>query len=53
MANIPIDNTLAVRFCGRYRVREGYLNNDLGGPDFNSVNTGAVRMAVNWKPIPK
>ena len=51
MVNIPVNNILAVRFSGRYRVREGYINNDLGGPDFNSVNTGAVRMAVNWKPV--
>ena len=51
MVNLPLDDTLAVRVSGRYRVREGYLNNDLGGPDFNSVNTGTVRMAVNWKPV--
>ena len=53
MVNIPIDDTLAVRFSGRYRVREGYINNLLGGPDYDSVNTGAVRMAVNWKPVAK
>ena len=50
MVNIPVDDTLAVRFSGRYRRRDGYIDNLLGGPDYNSVDTGAIRMAVNWKP---
>src|SRR5262249_27087 len=44
------DDTLAVRFAGRYRRRDGDIANLLGGDDFNSVDTGAVRMAVNWRP---
>ena len=53
MVNIPLSDTAAVRLSGRYREREGYIDNLEGGPDFNSVNTGALRLAVNWKPIPR
>lgn len=50
MVNIPLGDDLAVRFSGRYRHREGYIDNLTGGADFNGVDTGAIRMAVNWKP---
>jgi outer membrane receptor protein involved in Fe transport len=50
MVNVPVDDTLAVRFAGRYRRRDGYIPNLLGGDDFNSVDTGAARMAVYWRP---
>ena len=53
MVNVPINDTLALRLSGRYREREGYIDNLVGGSDFNSVDTGAVRLAVNWRPIPK
>jgi outer membrane receptor protein involved in Fe transport len=53
MVNLPVSDTLAVRVAGRYRRRDGYIPNLLGGDDFNSVDTGAVRMAVNWRPIPE
>jgi outer membrane receptor protein involved in Fe transport len=50
MVNIPVSDTLAVRFAGRYRRRDGYIPNLSGGDDFNSVDTGAGRVAVNWRP---
>lgn len=53
MVNIPLGDDLAVRFSGRYRRRDGYTPNLLGGAAFNSVDTGAVRMAVNWRPSAK
>ena len=50
MVNIPIDDTLALRFSGRYRRRDGYIDNLSGGDAFNSVDTGAFRAALNWRP---
>jgi outer membrane receptor protein involved in Fe transport len=50
MVNAPVSDTLAVRVAGRYRARDGYIPNLLGGDDFNSVDTAAVRMAVGWRP---
>ncbi len=53
MVNLPVDDTLAVRISGRYRRRDGYIDNLLGGDALNGVDSGAVRLAVNWKPTPK
>ncbi len=50
MVNIPLSDNLALRFSGVYRRRDGYIPNLSGGDAFNSVDTGAVRMAVNWRP---
>jgi iron complex outermembrane recepter protein len=50
MVNIPLSDDMAVRFSGVYRRRDGYIPNLLGGDAFNSLDTGAVRMAVNWRP---
>jgi iron complex outermembrane receptor protein len=50
MVNIPISDDMAVRFSGVYRRRDGYIPNLLGGDALNSIDTGAVRMAVNWRP---
>jgi len=50
MANIPLSDTLAIRFAGRFKSREGDVKNLLGGTDFNSVNTGAARVSIGWKP---
>ena len=50
MANLPLGDSLAVRVSGRYRRRDGYIDDALGGPAFQSVDTGAARLAVNWRP---
>ena len=50
MLNLPVGDDLAVRLAGRYRRRDGYIPNLLGGDDYNSVDTGAARLAVNWRP---
>jgi outer membrane receptor protein involved in Fe transport len=50
MVNAPVNDTLAVRVAGRYRARDGYIPNLLGGDDFNSVETAAGRLAVAWRP---
>ncbi|MEJ0025159.1 MAG: TonB-dependent receptor [Rhizomicrobium sp.] len=50
MVNMPIDDTLAIRAAGRYKIRDGYSDNLLGGPDFNGVRTGAGRVSLGWQP---
>ena len=39
-----------MRIAGRYKKRHGYVENLLGGPDFQSVDTGAVRGSIRFKP---
>ncbi|SFR77310.1 TonB-dependent receptor [Sphingomonas jatrophae] len=43
MLNVPLAEGTALRVSGRYRKRDGYVENLLGGPDFNSADTGAIR----------
>lgn len=45
-ANIPLADGLAVRLSGRIKQRGGYVENLLGGEDFNSTDTQAYRVAV-------
>lgn len=50
MVNMPLSDTLAVRIAGRVKERDGYVENLLGGDDFNSLDTAAWRMALKWAP---
>ena len=50
MLNVPMGDTAAFRVSGRYRNRDGFIGNLLGGPDFNSVDTGAIRGTLHWAP---
>jgi iron complex outermembrane receptor protein len=50
MLNVPMGDTAAFRVSGRYRNRDGYIENLLGGGDFNSVDTGAIRGTLHWAP---
>lgn len=43
MANVPLNEDMAIRVAGRVRQRDGYVKNLLGGGDFNSVDTKALR----------
>jgi outer membrane receptor protein involved in Fe transport len=45
MVNVPIGGVAGLRLSGRYREREGDVENLLGGEDFNSVESWAVRAA--------
>jgi outer membrane receptor protein involved in Fe transport len=47
MVNAPIGEGMAVRIAGRIRQRDGYVENLLGGEDFNSVDTKAVRASFH------
>lgn len=50
MLNVPMGDTAAFRVSGRYRNRDGFIENLLGGGDFNSVDTGAIRGTFHWAP---
>src|SRR6476661_5156047 len=50
MLNVPVSSTLGLRIAGRYKHRDGYVENLLGGNDFQSVETGAIRGSVRFKP---
>lgn len=47
MVNAPIADEMAIRLSGRIRKRDGYTENLLGGADFNSVDTYALRGAFH------
>jgi len=50
MANIPLSDDFAVRLAGRFKSRKGYVQNLLGGPNYDSTNTGALRLSFAYKP---
>jgi iron complex outermembrane receptor protein len=50
MVNVPLSSTLAVRFAGRVKQRDGFVENVLGGRDFNSTDTNAYRVVLKWRP---
>ncbi|MBO9708312.1 MAG: TonB-dependent receptor [Caulobacter sp.] len=50
MGNLPLSDTFAVRIAGRYKQRDGAIENVLGGPNLGSTDTGALRLAAHWSP---
>ncbi|MFC4254762.1 TonB-dependent receptor [Altererythrobacter xixiisoli] len=50
MVNMPLNDKAALRVSGRLRERDGFIPNLLGGSDFNSVNTFAIRSALRLEP---
>jgi outer membrane receptor protein involved in Fe transport len=51
--NLPLSDVLAVRVSGRVRVRDGYIDNLLGGDAFQSQDSWAFRTAVKYAPTDK
>ncbi|WP_114953081.1 TonB-dependent receptor [Sphingosinicella terrae] len=49
MVNAPLGERAAVRVSGRYRQRDGYVENLLG-EDLNSTDTGAIRGTLRLEP---
>ena len=47
MANVPLAEGVAIRLANRIRGRDGYTENLLGGADFNSVDTSALRASLH------
>jgi len=50
MLNAPVGETGAIRFATRMKTRDGYVENLLGGPDYDSVDTQAFRLSGAWEP---
>ena len=48
--NIPLGDVFALRFSGRVRQRDGYVENALGGDAFQSVDSLAGRIAAHFSP---
>jgi iron complex outermembrane receptor protein len=48
--NLPFGEVAALRLSARHRSRDGYVENALGGGDFQSVDTTAFRAAFNYAP---
>lgn len=47
MVNAPLADGVAARISGRIRERDGHIANLLGGEDFNSTDTKAVRASLH------
>lgn len=50
MVNLPVADVLAFRLAGKWRQRDGYVDNALGGEDFQSVDSAAIRAALAFEP---
>lgn len=53
MVNLPLNDKFAVRLAGRLKERDGYVENLLGGDDFNGLGTYAARLSLLWTPTEK
>ena len=49
MVNVPLSDTAAFRVAGRYKKREGYVDN-LIGKDLNGFEMAAIRGSLLWTP---
>ncbi|NBW10000.1 MAG: TonB-dependent receptor [Caulobacteraceae bacterium] len=50
MLNVPVGETGAIRFSTRMKTRDGYIENLLGGDNYNSVDTRAFRLSGAFEP---
>ncbi len=48
--NIPVDDTLAIRFAGDLERRDGTTRN-IAGPDLDDRNHESGRLSLDWKPL--
>ncbi|MCP2678047.1 TonB-dependent receptor [Maricaulaceae bacterium NA33B04] len=48
--NMPITDTVALRFAGVHKQRDGYVENVLGGEAMNGVELSAYRVSGRWAP---
>jgi Outer membrane receptor proteins, mostly Fe transport len=48
--NLPITDTIALRFAAAHKQRDGYVDNLLGTPAMNAVELSAWRAAARWEP---
>lgn len=50
MVNVPLGDMAAVRFATRMKHRDGYVENLLGGDDYNGFDTQAFRLSLALQP---
>lgn len=50
MLNAALSDSVGVRIAGRYKARDGFVENLLGGDDFQSIKTGAIRGSIRIAP---
>lgn len=48
--NLPVGETAGLRLATRLKTRDGYVENLLGGDDYNSIETQAFRLSGVWTP---
>lgn len=48
--NLPVGETAGLRLATRLKTRDGSVENLLGGEDYNSIETRAVRLSGAWTP---
>jgi outer membrane receptor protein involved in Fe transport len=48
--NLPLTDDLAIRVASRFKERDGYTENLLGGDDYNGIKSEAVRTSLRWAP---
>lgn len=48
--NIPIGDTLAIRFAGAYNTVDGYVRDETNNIDRGAVDTKIGRVRVRWEP---
>lgn len=48
--NIPLADDLAIRAAARVKKRDGFVEDLLGGRDFNGIESEAVRGSIRWEP---
>ena len=48
--NLPVGETAGLRLAGRMKTRDGFVDNLLGGEDYNAIETQAVRLSGAWAP---
>lgn len=50
VANVPVNDTLGVRFGALLRKRDGFVDDSDGSGTYNAVNAQAYRVAASWEP---
>jgi iron complex outermembrane recepter protein len=48
--NLPLGGDVGLRVASRIRERSGYVENLLGGEDYNGIKSEAVRGSLRWAP---
>ncbi|UZK66110.1 TonB-dependent receptor [Sphingomonas sp. M1-B02] len=48
--NLPLGSDIGLRVASRFKERQGYVENLLGGEDFNGIKSEAVRASLRWAP---